>query len=371
MSGFLLHEFQLRSHGGNNMWALLVLVAMLFASPAFAQQRSCRLDGTLVPHGIAIMAYTQSVVRPPANCSDFSSLRLCENGQFTGNPNAESASCTPAKPIPQPTSTPVPTPIQTPATRQPSWSQVVEDIRHLLGQSVGNLRVPFSKSDSLDGETIITIGAAVFLLLALTTWLMRARLHAPQHSQRQAFPQPEPQREKAKTTPQAQKAREPTPQQTAAEQSPGPGKPSGYEIERPWENAKATSGSSRSDRVHSSSAQPQPSAKHNQSTQFTKEPILTTPPGPAWILKLGLVGMALVSVWFLYWFSYLYRITPGPLWEMRQAFACLALPVDACQFLLMATRMSGGPPYDPLLFWIASLVTAVGFVQWYAARLKK
>ena len=76
--------------------------------------------------------------------------------------------------------------------------------------------------------------------------------------------------------------------------------------------------------------------------------------------------MGLVFVWFLYWLSYISKLSDVP----GQVFACLILPLQPCQFLQMATKVAGGPTYDPFYFWIPALVTVVGFVWWFMAGLK-
>lgn len=75
------------------MRAFLLLIAVLFAAPAQAQH-SCRLDGTMVMHGLSIMAFTRSTVRAPDDCKKYERLRTCWGGQLDGDVNAGHRSCT-------------------------------------------------------------------------------------------------------------------------------------------------------------------------------------------------------------------------------------------------------------------------------------
>jgi hypothetical protein len=337
--------------GGTTMRAILVLIAILFSVPAHAQQRCTLSDGTSIAFGTSVPHYTDSTIRYPGTCADISSIRTCGSyGVLTGNSEAKYPHCTAygfAGPAPTLNScglgyrggppllehgnsviryrsavvTPPTTcadvaqsrqcldsklmgdpeyseptcqvasvsPSPRPQTSQnPSWERVIHDIRYLLSNNEFAHTLP-------QAETIIAIVAALFIVVALWTkrLSLAAKPTAPTEPLRQNASQPRqpsPQRENPKEAPQRQKAPPPEPQQTVAEQSPGPGKLTGYEIERPWENTEETSDSSPPDRVQTSSAQPQPSARQNQSTQFTTEPILTRPPGDGMSFLLKMIA---------------------------------------------------------------------------------
>lgn len=285
-------------------------------------------------------------------CADVAQSRQCIDSKLMGDPEYSERTCE----VEGSTSSTSPmigdsTPSILPTVEGHSWSRVMRDIRTFFMNDRG--RIP---SFVPPIETLIAIGAILFTIVVLALKMFPSSpkpttqakplaepLHpAPLHVE---IPVVEPQKpsidvemllkenERLRAALESQRAPDPAPHQTVFQQTP----------------------SSK----EKTKIQDQPTIKQSIPASQPPPP---QPPVPESVFKLGLVGMGLSALWFLYCMNFLYRSVGVSVSELSHFLPCFFWSSIICQVTQVGVGANGGPVYYPMYLWIPALASIVGYM---------
>jgi hypothetical protein len=201
-----------------------------------AQNEACAIPNVgTVPHGRSVKFFTAQTATPPDTCEAHTIVRMCDNGSF-GPKTTVYLQCT----------------ADGTAQQRPG---------------------PLDFLGAFQTLTMIYDGTVVglFVLLCIATFFaFRYRAQLQSRATSGSIPEtPHTERaaQHAAKAPREKAAPQPQRPQPAGEQSPGPGKLTGYEIERPWERPEIPLGADHSDQRHTSSGYSHSSSRQERSTR--------------------------------------------------------------------------------------------------------
>jgi hypothetical protein len=323
-------------------------------APRVTEDYSCALGPwsgpPFVKHGHSVTMYRYSVVKPPITCEDWAQTRWCMSSLLSGSDQYSEPTCR------------VESSSQLSVTSNgeaPSWLRIMREIRTFIMNDRG--RIP---SFVPPIETLIAIGAILFsiVLFALKmfpsspkpTTQAKASAEAPHPAPLHVeIPVPEPQKpridveellkenERLRAALESLRAPKPAPQQTVLQQTPPP--------------------------KEKTKIQDQPTIKQSIPTSQPPSP---QPPVPDSVFKLGLVGMGLSTLWFLYCTNFLYRSVGVPVSEISHFLPCFFWSSIICQVTQVGVGANGGPVHYPMYFWIPAIASVVGYL-WRSTVLQK